>query len=58
MADSGGRRLPKDAILRTRCTQVTKAEVLAEARRDNRDESAMVRILVEEALAARTRDRR
>jgi hypothetical protein len=51
-------REPLTEVLRTRCTPTTKAAVAAEQARDRRTESDMVRILVEEALAARAEARR
>lgn len=46
-------RLPRDEVIRARVTKVTKREVLAVAAAESRTESEAVRLLVEEALAAR-----
>lgn len=51
-------RDPLTEVLRSRCTATTKTEVLAEAEDESRDESDMLRVLVNEALAARAADRR
>lgn len=48
-------RSPLTEVVRARVTAVTKTEVATEATRERRTESDMVRVLIEEALAARAR---
>lgn len=48
-------RSPLTEVVRARVTTTTKTEVSTEATRERRTESDMVRVLLEEALAARAR---